>query len=133
MKEANARLEASRTRKYRFTLRLSDEEKTAFEAGTASSGLCPTEYLRRRAILKPIVAKGYLELRAEVRRLGGEVRRFGGLVKYLTMGSENTTALTEALINVQAKQDEVLEAVTALYEKVTQAPSQELGVEEGSE
>ena len=129
MKEANARLEASRTRKYRFTLRLSDEEKTAFEAGTASSGLCPTEYLRRRAILKPIVAKGYLE----VRRLGGEVRRFGGLVKYLTMGSENTTALTEALINVQAKQDEVLEAVTALYEKVTQAPSQELGVEEGSE
>ena len=115
MKEANARLEASRTRKYRFTLRLNDDEKAAFEAGTASSGLCPTEYLRRRATLKPIVANGYLELRAEV-------RRFGGLTKHLAGNPVNA--------EIRAELNGIKDALTELHERISETPSQELDVEE---
>lgn len=113
MKDENAEREANRTRKHRITLRLSDEEMAKFMAGVASSGLCQTEYLRRRAVMTPIVAKGYIEFRNEVRRIGGLTKYLAGqpvnaeIRKELNSMRDVLAAIHETLLRTAAPVSEV--------------------------
>lgn len=129
MRKVNAQSEVSRARKYRINVRMNEAEKAAFDAGIASAGLSQAEYLRRRATLKPIVAKGFLELRAEVLSLGGEVRRFGGLVKHLASMPKNAEIRHE-LNGIWEMLNKLNGSVLALHKQLSQTPTQELGVEE---
>ena len=82
----------------RLTFRLTPAERAELEAAAELAGLTVSEYVRRRALGRKVVAPRAL---TDAQTLG-ELRRLGGLVKHLaTIGQGNPDDLRAALTELR--------------------------------
>lgn len=82
----------------RLTFRLTSTERTELEAAAETAGMTVSEYVRRRALGRKVVAPRSM---ADTQTLN-ELRRLGGLVKHLAAtGNGNPDDLRAALAELR--------------------------------